>query len=282
MSERYDFVREDVILHELSASGRVMVNDLAIRLGVSAVTIRKDLDSLEERQLLRRVRGGAVVAPAGEEGAFSERMRRDSTAKRELAQEVAGLVNDGDVIALDSSTTSFYLAQELLERRDLIVVTYGMRTATLLMDHSTATVVLPGGVLRRASGSLVGPFSNVLEGRGRIDKGFFGIATLSTQLGLLELSVEEANSKKSLVSACDQVIVTFQSSKIGRFGLHSWATAADVDAFYTDERASDEFVDAWTALGTPVVRVSGTGVSIQNVERSIDEVTSRQPRAVSE
>ena len=270
MSERYDFVREEVILSELTSSGRVMVNDLAQKLGVSTVTIRKDLDSLESRQLLRRVRGGAVAAAAGEEGAFSDRMRRDASVKRELAKHVATVVNDGDVIALDSSTTSYYLAQELLDRRDLMVITYGMRAATLFMDHSSATVVVPGGVLRRASGSLVGAFTNVLEGRGRITSGFFGLASLSTSLGMLELSMEEATAKRSLIAACDQVYVTLPSSKINSFGLHSYATAEDVTAIFTDERASDEFVADWAASDVPVVRVAGTGAIIENGERSID------------
>ncbi|PPF76997.1 hypothetical protein C5B96_16190 [Subtercola sp. Z020] len=282
MSENYDFVREEVILHELTATGRVMVNDLARTLGVSTVTVRKDLDSLEKRSLLRRVRGGAVAPSAGEEGAFSERMRRDATAKSLLAKEVAQLVDDGDVIAIDSSTTSYYLAQELLERRDLIVVTYGLRVTMLLMDHSTATVVVPGGVLRRASGSLVGAFSDVLKGRGRIDKGFFGLAAASTELGMLELVAEEATSKRSLMASCDEVYVTMPSSKIDGFGLHSYGMPNEITRLFTDERASDEFVASWEAAGAPVTRVEGTGASLDNGERSIDEVAARALKAVAE
>ncbi|RFA17320.1 hypothetical protein B7R21_00865 [Subtercola boreus] len=282
MSESYDFVREEVILHELTLTGRVMVNDLARTLGVSTVTVRKDLDSLEKRSLLRRVRGGAVAPSTGEEGAFSERMRRDSTVKSLLAKEVAKLVDDGDVIAIDSSTTSYYLAQELLEHRDLIVITYGLRVTMLLMDHSNATVVVPGGVLRRASGSLVGAFSDVLKGRGRIDKGFFGLAAASTELGMLELVAEEATSKRTLMASCDKIFVTMPSSKVNGFGLHSWGTPGEITRLYTDERADDSFVDAWTAAGSPVTRVAGTGASLDNGERSIDAVTSRTLRAVDE
>ncbi|MBC7723166.1 MAG: DeoR/GlpR transcriptional regulator [Burkholderiaceae bacterium] len=275
MSERYDFMREEVILNELSTTGRVLVNDLAAKLGVSTVTVRKDLDSLEQRALLRRVRGGAVVASSGEEGAFSERLRRDSTNKRELAREVATLVHDGDVITVDSSTTSYYLAHELLDRRDLMVITSGMRAALLFMEHSTATVVVPGGVLRRASGSMVGAFSNVLEGRGRIAKGFFGVATLSTRLGLLELSSEEAETKRSLLNACDAVYVTLASSKIGSFGLHSFAEGNQVTGIFTDERADDSFLRDWAALGVPVTRVAGTGELLDHSERSIVAVAGR-------
>lgn len=275
MSERYDFVREEGILLELNSSGRVLVNDLVEQFGVSAVTIRKDLDSLEQRSLLRRVRGGAVVSSAGDEGAFSERLRQDSNAKRALARNAAALVSDGDVIAIDSSTTCYYLAQEILDRRDLMVVTYGMRVASLFMDHSSATVIMPGGVLRRASGSLIGAFANVLEGRGRITTGFFGLATLSTHLGLLELSSEEAATKKSLVSACDSVYGLFTSSKIGGFGLHSFAEPAEISGLFTDEHADDQFVADWAAHGVPVTRVEGTGAILESGQRAVVQAAER-------
>jgi DeoR/GlpR family transcriptional regulator of sugar metabolism len=259
MTERNDFLREEVILHELNATGRVVVNDLAARTGVSAVTIRKDLDSLETRALLRRVRGGAILPSEGEEGAFSERLRHEAGLKREIGREVATLVNDGDVIALDSSTSAYYLAQELVGRRNLKVVTFGMRTAALFMDHSDATVIVPGGVLRRASSSMVGAFANILQDRGRIAKGFFGVATLSPRLGLLELSNDEAITKRSLVAVCDAVIGVFTSSKVPGFGLHAFAHPHEITALYTDERADDAFVAQWAAVDVPVVRVAGTG-----------------------
>ncbi|MEV8267239.1 DeoR/GlpR family DNA-binding transcription regulator [Microbacterium sp. NPDC076911] len=275
MSQRYDFVREEGILQDLNAHGRVVVNDLAERLGVSAVTIRKDLATLEERSLLRRVRGGAVASSTGEEGAFAERLRKDANTKREIAREAAQLVPDGSVIAMDSSTTTYYMALELLDRRDLIVITYGMRVATLFMDHSRATVIMPGGVLRRASASMVGAISNVMEGRGRIDMGFFGVASLSLELGLLELSNEEAFTKQGLVAATDAVYGLFTSSKINSFGLHTFADVDTLAGLYTDEHADDSFVSKWEARGVPVHRVAGTGAILDDSIRAQQAVNGR-------
>src|SRR5690349_20224387 len=104
-----EFSREQAILTTLRSSGRVAVNDLAKQLHVSTVTIRKDLDSLERRSLLRRVRGGAVGAGAGNEGSFDRRLRDSRAKKQAIASAAAGLVDDGDVIAVDSSTTAYYL-----------------------------------------------------------------------------------------------------------------------------------------------------------------------------
>lgn len=167
MPERYDFVRRETILDVLADSGSVTVSELSDRFGVSPVTVRKDLDRLEERHLLRRVRGGAVpVADNQDEGAFDIRLRTDTLAKKAIARQVALQVRDGDSIVLDSSTTSYFLSEEIASRRGLTVVTNGLRSASLLMDQSDATVIMPGGILRRSSGSMVGPLSDVFEGRG--------------------------------------------------------------------------------------------------------------------
>lgn len=247
-----EFGREQAILLELESSGRVGVNQLAERFGVSAVTVRKDLDALERRSLLRRIRGGAVSTGSSDEGAWSMRARHSLEAKQAIARAAASLVRNGDVIALDSSTTCYYLAQELVERRNLVVITNGLRTALLLMEESDAMVVVPGGVLRRSAESMVGPIGDLLSGRGRIKKGFFGMVGLSTSLGLLEVSVDEAQTKAFIAGVCDDVYGLFDSSKAARFGLHSFVGTDRIAALYTDDATSDEVVSEWTRAGVDV------------------------------
>jgi DeoR/GlpR family transcriptional regulator of sugar metabolism len=256
MPRSRNYEREDVILHEVNLYGRVSVEELAERLGISAVTVRKDLDALARRELVRRVRGGAVVAGHGEENLFAERMREQAAIKQAIGRQTAELVSDGDVIVVDASSTAYYLALEITDRRDLIVVTDGLKTASLFMERSNATVVMPGGVVRRASGSMVGSFNNSLEGRGRIGKGFFGLAAISHQLGLLGLSVEEAETKKSMVRACDEVYGLFASTKVRGFGLHPFAHPKEIKGLFTDELVEREFVEGWRALGVEVNSVS--------------------------
>jgi DeoR family transcriptional regulator of aga operon len=247
-----EFSREQVILSALRSTGRVAVSDLVSQFGVSAVTVRKDLDALERRSLLRRVRGGAVSLGASDEGTFEARLTDSRDRKHAIARAAAALVRDGDVIALDSSTTTFYLAQEILERRNLVVVTNGLRVATLLMEQSSARVLVLGGVLRRSAGSLVGPIGDVLSSRGRIATGFFGLVALSTTHGLMDISAEEAQTKRFLADACDRVVGLFDSSKVNGFGLHAFAAPGDVAGLYTDEDAPAEFVEEWRSVGVPV------------------------------
>lgn len=247
--------REVRILDALGAHGTVQVAELARDLDVSEVTIRKDLNALERRQLLRRTRGGAVPPARGDEGAFRDRLQRSAAAKRAIAAEAASLVADGDVIALDTSSTAHYLALELLHRQGLVVITQSLPTATVLLERSDARVIMPGGTLRRESSGLVGPITDALVGRGRVDRAFVGVVGLSPERGLLELATDEALSKQALVMASDEVHGLFDSSKISGFALHSFAGAEKVTSLITDADASDDFVEQWGAVGVPVARV---------------------------
>lgn len=280
MASLDEFDRAQAILVELDRAGRVMVADLAKRFAVSAVTIRKDLDALERRSMLRRVRGGAVTAGDTDEGAFDMRIRHSMRAKQAIAAAAAPLVGNGDVIALDSSTTCYYLANELLDRRNLVVITNGLRVAQLFLAQSTAMVLMPGGVLRRSAESMVGPIGDVLSGRGRIDKGFFGLMGLSTDLGLLDMVAEEAHTKKFIADACNQVYGLFDSSKVGRFGLHSFVGTDRIEALYTDEGIEESVVGEWAAAGVPVRTVV---VSADLVELPFaGAIGARRPRVAGQ
>ncbi len=262
MASLDEFAREQAILLALDGTGRVVVNDLAKEFGVSTVTVRKDLDGLERRAMLRRVRGGAVSVGSSDEGAFEMRLRHSRDAKRAIARAVAPLVRHGDVIAMDSSTTCYYLAEELLGRRDLVVVTNGLRLAVLLMEQSSAMVLMPGGVLRRSAGSMVGPIGDVLAGRGRINKGFFGVIGISTTHGLLDLSAEEAQTKLFMTRACNSVYGLFDSSKVGGFGLHSFAATDQITGMFTDDGIDPDVVSQWAALGVPIRAIAGHTASV--------------------
>jgi DeoR family transcriptional regulator of aga operon len=246
--------RHHEVIRLLESTGRVSVPELAERFGVSLVTIRKDLETLERRHLLRRVRGGAVPAPSPDEGSFEIRLHFRPAEKMAIAREAARMVRDGDAIALDGSTTCYYLAKELVHKRGLVVVTNGLPAAEALAE-SDATVVMPGGTLRRSSWALVGDMGATLAGRGRLAYGFFGLRALSPDLGLLELSPEETAVKRRLLSISGTVYGLFDSSKVGRFALHPFAETSKVTGLITDTGLPDEEVMAWKDAGVPVQRV---------------------------
>jgi len=244
--------RVEGILSVLEHNGETTVAALAERFDVSAVTIRKDLQMLERRSLLVRTRGGARGLTPDEDGSFTDRLGDQVAAKKAIARQASTLVQDGDVIALDSSTSAYYLALELLERRELVVITNSLRTASLLADESDATIVLMGGTIRRSMSSTVGDFSGVLAGRGRIGKVFLGLVALSVQRGILEQSVEEAETKRSMVAAAGEVIALSDSTKAAGFGLYTVAETSQVTRLITDTSFDAHEVERWRDAGVQV------------------------------
>src|SRR3954451_24768678 len=126
MASLDEFSREPVSLSALRTAGRVAVSDLVERFGVSSVTVRKDLDALERRSLLRRVRGGAVSLGASDEGSFEARFTDSCGCKEASGKDTATSVGEGYVLAIDSSSTVFCPAQYLVDGRDRVPVPNGL------------------------------------------------------------------------------------------------------------------------------------------------------------
>lgn len=248
------YEREMEILRLLDVESAVSVADLSSRFDISPVTIRKDLEALERRRLLRRVRGGAVRAEGSDEGAFELRLRHQAPVKRAIAREAARLVQDGDAIALDCSTTCYYLAELLRSRQGLAVVTNGLRAAELL--SATATVVVTGGTLRPSSWSLVGDHMELPVHGGPLTRGFFGTRSLSAEHGLVELSSEEGAAKRRIASACREIYALFDSSKVDRFALFPFVPVERITGLITDDGFTDADTAQWNQAGVHVQRVT--------------------------
>lgn len=247
--------RTERILTLLEGRELVSVAEMAGALGVSEVTVRKDLDRLTQTSLIERARGGARLR-ASEEGALDERLGQRVAAKRAVAKHAAGLVGPGAVIALDSSSTCYFLALELVDRADLTVVTNSMRVAAWLAEHSEMAVVMLGGTVRRTSSSTVGFPTELLRGFGRIDIAFLGVSALSPERGLLERAFSEAETKRMLASVSEQVVGLFDSSKATGFGQHEMIPVDHVDRLVTDEAYADADAERWRARGVRVDRVA--------------------------
>lgn len=245
--------RDERILSLLEGRELVSVGELADRVGVSAVTLRKDLDRLARSAVLERVRGGARLRSA-EEGPLAERLGHRVGAKRAVARRAAELVIADAVIAIDSSSTGYYLALELADRSDVTVVTNSLRVASQLAERAGPAIVVLGGTVRRTSYSTVGFPAELLRGYGTIDFAFLGVSALSSEQGLLERSFSEAETKRAIASAADRVIGLFDSSKAAGFGQHSVVPASAVDRLITDDEFSESDAAPWLALGVTVDR----------------------------
>jgi len=246
--------RHQAVLRQIEHHGKVTVVELAEHFEVSSVTIRKVLHVLEERGRIRRVRGGAVSITPVDEGAFEVRLALAKESKESIARHAASLVSSGDTIVLDASTTCYYLARELLAVQNLVVITNGLPAGMLLMEQSTAMVIMPGGVLRRAAGSVVGTTGLELAGRGTIDHGFFGAGGVSVTHGLMDVTTEEATAKRHLAMSCHRIHGLFDASKEGRKAVHPFVPINRITSLWTDASYPVHGVRAWGERGVAVHR----------------------------
>jgi DeoR/GlpR family transcriptional regulator of sugar metabolism len=182
-------------------------------------------------------------------------MRLEVEAKRAIARAAAEMVNEGEAVALDASTTAYYLALELCSKRELVVVTNGLLVATALADAPGITVLLTGGVLRLSAMSLVGDLGTDVLRTTRINKGFLGARGLSLSRGLMDLNPDEVRIKQEMADACDQVYGIFDGTKWHRSALLAFVPVEELTGIVTDSSAPASEVDAWRGAGVDVITV---------------------------
>lgn len=268
------------VLALLEQSQFLSVSELAALFGVSEVTIRNDLSVLARDGLVVRTRGGVRSLRRGRsEAGFDVRLRVEERRKRAIARAVAGLVHDGESVALDSSTTAYYVALELREKRELVVVTNGLRAAAALASAPGVSVLIPAGALRFAALSVVGEFTANLLRTTSIGCGFFGARGVSREHGLMDLNPDEVRTKREMVAACKRVVGVFDSTKWHRTALLSFASFDSVDAIVTDREAPADLVDAWQSAGVDVVLASFAGEPANSVLPIARKLAARQSLA---
>ena len=242
------------VLELLETRDVVSVTDLAQAFAVSEVTVRSDLATLARQGLVARVRGGARARQRGQaEVAFDVRLRVEEEAKRDIARAASAMVGDGEAVALDSSSTAFYIALELREKRELVVVTNSLRIASALAEAPGVSVIVPGGVVRFAAMSLVGDFASSVLRSTRIGSGFFGARGISLERGLMDLNPEEVRIKREMADACERVVGVFDHTKWRRTALFTFVPTERVDAIVTNAHAPADLVQEWRDRNVEVV-----------------------------
>jgi DeoR/GlpR family transcriptional regulator of sugar metabolism len=244
------------VLRLLETRDYVQVAELSQAFAVSEVTVRSDLTELARQGLVARIRGGVRALQHGQsEVGFDLRLRLEVDRKRAIARAAAAMVDEGEAVALDASTTAYYLALELRSKRELVVVTNGLLVATALADAPGITVLVTGGMLRLSAMSLVGDFGADVLRTTRINKGFLGARGLSLSRGLMDLNPDEVRIKQEMADACEQVYGIFDGTKWHRSALLAFVSVEELAGIITDSSAPTVEVDAWRAAGVDVISV---------------------------
>jgi DeoR/GlpR family transcriptional regulator of sugar metabolism len=252
--------RRSQIISELNRSQRLKVSDLSDHLGVSEVSIRRDLQILEDSGLLKREHGGAVAIQdqTGGEG-LATRWYQNLDKKERIGRAAAQLVQRGDNLIVDSGTTPLqvvrHLSQELLASGNLTIITASLPIAHEVGSHPGVHLILLGGVYLPNYDLVVGPQTIDNLKNLHADKLFLGTDGLTFTQGITTANVLEAEVDRAMVTASSAVIVVSDSSKIGLIGLATIMSLTRINTLVTDSDAPPDFVDTLRQQRVEVILV---------------------------
>ena len=230
--------RQEVILDEVRRTGAVQVSALVLRLGVSDMTIRRDLDALARRGLVEKVYGGAtsMVGRSTDEPGFEAKSVRQLVEKEAIARLAAEQVRPGTAIGLSAGTTTWTLARQLDEVADLTIVTNSVRVADALQQRGRTdrTVVLTGGV-RTPSDALVGPVAVQSLRSLHLDLVFLGVHGIAPRAGFTTPNLNESETNRAFAEAAGRLVVVADSSKWSTVGISTIVDFDEVDLLISDQ-----------------------------------------------
>ena len=240
------------LLARLDEEGPLAVPDLSAELRVSPATVRRDLRALASAGRLRRVRGGALPARsdmAVAEPLYEEKLRRHTGEKAAIAREAGRRLRDGDVVAMDSGSTTGALAAEMRRFEDLTIITTDLKIALMLADEPTFDVIVVGGSVRTGLYSLVGPLAE----RALVDLGahiaFIGADAIDVGKGVTNASLAEVAVKRALLRCARTGVLLADHGKFDRVSLAEVAPLSGFHEVITDAGIAADTASRYRAAG---------------------------------
>lgn len=253
--------RQEYIIRRIQETGAVTVEELCSRLGASIATIRRDLEDLESRTLLRRTRGGAVsiepffYEPFRHDASFQDKVSSFAEEKRRIAIAAAELVQTGQTIALSGGTTTTEVVRSLKMLSGITIITNTVNVAMELSNRKDIEVIVTGGHLRGSWFTLVGPLATASADMVFADIMFLGVDGIDPKQGLTCTNPSEAEVLRSLARHSKMKIVVADHSKLGATSKYLLCPTSEVDRVITDSGATPAMIAPFEKLGIQVTRV---------------------------
>ncbi len=246
--------RRKKILEILNRDGQVRVTQLSEELGATTVTIRSDLDALEQNGYLERIQGGAVQTVKNYYNLeFLRRKQENSDVKRGIASSAADIIQDGDTILINSGTTTYYTAIELKKHKNLNIVTNSLMVAMELGDYPTFRVILLGGEINAQYSFTYGSDAQEQLRRYKADYAILSMDGICLEGGLTTYHAEEAVINRIMMERAKKTMIVADRRKLGREGFLFVSDLSNVDILVTDREADAQFVTKLQEMGAEVV-----------------------------
>jgi DeoR/GlpR family transcriptional regulator of sugar metabolism len=234
--------RQSEIMTKVHQHGIVRISDLSAMLGVSDMTVRRDIDTLAASGLLQKVHGGAKVPGSlrTDEPGFEKKSMREEAEKGAIAREALSFVTPGSAIGLSAGTTTWTLAKQLRSIEGLTIETNSIQIADVFYravarkEGNRTSVILTGGE-RTPSDALVGPIAISALGQLHLDTLFLGVHGVEAKAGFTTPNLLEAETNRAFAATARNVVVLADHTKWGTVGMSTIAKLGEVDAFVTDD-----------------------------------------------
>lgn len=239
----------------LNKNGSIKVNELSEYFKVSEATIRRDLQEMENRKMLKRTHGGAVkIDITNFEPSFIEKKDEKHGPKLAIAKYAASIIKDGDTIVLDSGTTTLEIAKNI-SAKNLTVITNSIDIAEELSNNKDLELIIAGGTLRFNTRAMVGRICENVFQYFRVDKAFIGSNGISAIEGITTPNFVEAQTKKAMIGAANKVFIVADSSKFENVCLSVICEVKDVTSVITSGDIADEVISDFESKGVDIVVV---------------------------
>lgn len=233
--------RHTKLLEIVNDNKRIEVAKLAEALNVSQVTIRKDLDALEQKGLLRREHGFAVITSSDD---INSRLAFNYDIKRKIARLASELVSDGETVIIESGSCCALLAEELaFNKKDITIITNSMFIASYIREGN-AKVVLLGGDYQPESQVVVGPLTRKCLKDFFVDKLFIGTDGYSSKIGFTGKNLMRTETVKAMAESANKIVILTESSKFSDRGVVSQFRAEEVNYLLTDANIPGDVLES--------------------------------------
>lgn len=247
------------ILGVVRRQGKVTVEELAEQFGVTQQTIRRDLTELAVAGELERVHGGAILPSGTTNIQYEERRSLNAEAKQDIARACAAAIPDDSSLFLNIGTSTEAVARELLDRRNLMVVTNNMNVANILRANEDCEIIVTGGQLRRADGGLVGHQAVETIRHFKFDLAIIGCSALDEDGDMLDYDIQEVVVSQTILRQSRRTFLVADHSKFTRSAPARIATLGDIDTFFTDRPLPHPLSDLCADWETRVVVAPSAG-----------------------